>query len=284
MQENSFFIPYLGAEASKKFADGLILGCPYEDPGAFRKGSETAPRRIRDFSRHISGYHPRTEQDLFDKSIGDLGDMTVSGITEDVVFSELEKTASSFFREKRFLLTLGGTRAVTYPLIKAVKSVYPQCKVISFDAHSGREKRSDFVGHDNLFTSLIDDGVLGDSDLYTFGIRVGSKQAMGQSAYKGFENPPKVKKAVLEEMHQLYPFPVYVTVDVDVMDPPYAPGSGHPVYGGIATAELFDCISLLQSLNVVGMDITEIVPACDRSGITEIFGATLVKEALIHFL
>lgn len=284
MNGSSFFVPYLAAETSKKFADALILGCPYEDPGAFRKGAETAPRRIRDFSRHISGYHPQTNQDLFEKSIGDLGDLTVSGLSEDVVFSQLEKTASSFFREKRFLLTLGGTRAISYPLIKAVKSVYPYCKIISFDAHSGREKREGFVGHDNLFTSLIDDGVLAESDLYSFGTRVGSKQAIEKSALMRFENPPKVKKAVLEQMHQLYKFPVYVTVDVDVMDPPYVPGSGHPVYGGIATAELFDCVSLLQSLNVVGMDITEIVPACDRSGITEIFGATLVKEALIHFL
>lgn len=284
MKETDFFVPYFAAESSKKYANGLILGCPYEDPGAFRRGAERAPRQIRDFSRHISGYHPRTDQDLFDKSIGDLGDLDVCGASEDVVFSRLEKTASSFFRDKRFLLTLGGTRAISYPLIKAVKSVHPQCKVISFDAHSGREKRGSFVGHDNLFTSLIDDGILAEEELYVFGTRVGSREAMAKSSLKRLENPPKVKKSVLEQMHRLYPFPVYVTVDIDVMDPPYAPGSGHPVYGGIATAELLDSIALLQSLNIVGMDIVEIVPDYDRSGITEIFGATLVKEAFIHFL
>ena len=284
MSDQHLFVPYLAAETPKEIADGLILGCPYEGPGAFRRGAAAAPRRIRTFSRRISGYHPRTGRDLFDKSIGDLGDMAVEGLSEDVVFSQLEKIASSFFREKRFLLTFGGSRAVSYPLIKAVRAVYPRCKVISFDAHSGREEIDGFVGHDNLFTALLDEGVITESDLYVFGTRVGSKEAIANSAYQRFENPPKVQKALMEQMHRLYKFPVYITVDVDVMDPPYAPGSGHPVYGGIATAELFDCISLLQSLNVVGMDITEIVPSLDQSGITEVFGATLAKEALIHFL
>ena len=284
MCNQEIFVPYLAAKTPGEIADGLILGCPYEGPGAFRRGADTAPRRIRRFSHHISGYHPQTGRDLFDISIGDLGDMAVEGVSEDVVFSRLEKTASSFFLEKRFLLTLGGSRAVSYPLIKAVRSVYPRCKIISFDAHSGREESNDFVGHDNLFTALLDEGVITESDLYVFGTRVGSKEAIAKSAYKRFENPPKVRKALMEQMHRLYKFPVYITVDADVMDPPFVPGSGHPVYGGIATAELFDSISLLQSLNVVGMDITEIVPPLDRSGITEIFGATLVKEALIHFL
>lgn len=284
MNSSSSFIPYLAAAAGERVADGVILGCPYEDPGAFRKGAAAAPERIRGFSRHISGYHPQTERDLCAASIGDLGDMDVIGLSEDVVFPRLEKTASSFFRDRRFLLTLGGTRAIAYPLIKAVKSVYPQCKIISFDAHSGREERGAYVSHDNLFTALLTDGVLKPEDLYTWGVRVGSRRAIGECSPGRIEQPPKVKKGVLEHMHQLYKFPVYVTVDVDIMDPPYAPGSGHPVYGGIATAELFDSISLLQSLNVVGMDISEIVPAYDGSGITEVFGATLVKEALIHFL
>lgn len=289
MKSDHAFVPFLAAEAEEKYADGVILGCPYEDPGAFRHGAKDAPAAIRDFSHHISSYHPDTGRDLARWAVADkdcLKENEYVGsaeMNETAVFSQLEETAFSVFRDKRFLLTLGGTRAISYPLIKAAKKTYPKLKVISLDAHTGREKRGEYVTHDNVFTSITED-YFPKSDLYQWGSRVGSEYAVRDCKVRQFYAPPHVKKGVLEQMHKLYKYPVYLTIDIDVMDPPFAPGSGHPVYGGIGTAELFETIALLQSLNVVGMDLTEIVPAYDKSGITGVLGATIVKEALIHFL
>lgn len=283
MKSDQGFVPFLSAEAEEKYADAVIMGCPYEDPGAFRRGAKDAPQAMRDFSRHISTYHPDSGRDLKRWAVADKDCIEQNENNENAVFSRLEETAFSVLRDKRFLLTLGGTRAIAYPLIKAAKKTYPKLKVISLDAHTGRETRLEYVSHDNVFTALTED-FFPKSDLYQWGSRVGSESAVKDCKVRQFYAPPHVKKGVLEQMHKLYKYPVYLTIDIDVMDPPFAPGSGHPVYGGIGTAELFETIALLQSLNVVGMDLTEIVPAYDKSGITAVLGATIVKEALIHFL
>lgn len=281
--KNEVFIPFLGAQNPCRAASAVILGCPYEDPGIFRCGAEEAPRAIRDFAQHIRSYHPQSKTDLNDLCFADEGDILVTNHSEEEVFSLVEQTASSFFHDKRFLLSLGGSRAVSYPLIKAAKEAYPRLRVISLDAHSGREEVGSFVSHDNLFTALLEAGILREKDLYYWGCRVGSKKALEKAGIKHFSVPPKVKKEALEHLHRLYKYPVYLTVDIDVMDPPFAPGSGHPVYGGIGTTELLETLTLLQSLHVVGMDITEIVPSMDPSGITAVLGATIVKESLVRF-
>lgn len=277
------YISFLGAQTDVRSASAVILGCPYEDPGAFRRGAETAPFAVRDFSQHISSYHPQSKTDLRDIVLADAGDLDVMGQSEEEVFALLEKTASSFFHDKRFLLTLGGSRAITYPLVKAAKTVWPRLRVLSLDAHTCREMRGEYVSHDNLFTALLKEEIIREKDLYQWGCRVGSKKAMEDAGIRHLNIPPKVKKDAMEHLHRLYKYPVYLTIDMDVMDPPFAPGSGHPVYGGIGTAELMETLTLFQSLNVVGMDITEMVPPYDHSGITAVLGATVVKESLVRF-
>ena len=276
------YTPFLAARVDDPFPSATILGCPYEAPSAFRKGASAAPTAIRAYSAWISTYHPRWKKDLGDLSFSDIGDMCTADRGEDAVFSELERTAVGILRQKSFLLTLGGTRAISYPLIKAARQVYPHLRVISLDAHSGREKRGKCVGHDDLFSALLED-TLREKDLYQWGLRVGSREALEAAGMRNFTIPPKVKKEAMEHLHRLCKYPVYLTVDMDVMDPPFAPGSGHPVYGGIDTAELLDTVALLRGLNVVGMDITEIIPACDPAGITTMLGTALVKEALLCF-
>ena len=277
------YLSFLGAQPDVPSASAVILGCPYEDPGAFRRGAETAPFALREFSRHISSYHPQSKTDLRDIVLADRGDLDVTGRSEEEVFAMLEKTASSFFHDKRFLLTIGGSRAITYPLIKAAKSVWPRLRVLSLDAHTCRETKGEYVSHDNLFSALLKDEIIREKDLYQWGCRVGSKKAMEDAGIRHLTIPPKVKKDAMEDLHRLYKYPVYLTIDMDVMDPPFAPGSGHPVYGGIGTSELLETVSLLRGLRIVGMDITEIVPCFDHSGITTILGTALVKEALICY-
>lgn len=281
MSEQS--VSFLGAKSDVHSVSTVILGCPYEDPGSFRRGTQVAPFAVRDFSQHISSYHPQSKTDLCEILLADEGDLDVVGRSEEEVFPMLEKAASSFFHDKRFLLTIGGSRAITYPLVKAAKKVWPRLKVLSLDAHTCREIRGEFVTHDNLFTSLLEDGIIRDKDLYQWGCRVGSKKAMEEAGIRHLSIPPKVKKDAMEHLHRLYKYPVYLTIDMDVMDPPFAPGSGHPVYGGIGTAELMETLTLFQSLHVVGMDLTEIVPSYDHSGITAVLGATVVKESLVRF-
>lgn len=282
--ESSPFLPFFAAESRPALAKAVIFGCPYEDPGAFRHGAAKAPFAIRDFSRHIRSYHPQSQSDIRDLAFFDAGDMDVAGKSEVEVFAELEQKAMSFFLDKRFLLTLGGSRAVAYPLISAAKKVWPRLKVISLDAHSGREERGEAVSHDDLFTALLEEGILRERDVFHWGCRVGSKGALEKAGVKHVHVPPRVKKDSLEHLHSLCKYPVYLTVDMDVMDPPFAPGSGHPVYGGIGTAELLETLTLFQSLSVVGMDLTEIVPDYDCSGITSVLGATIVKESLVRFV
>lgn len=277
------YLSFLGAESQLASAKTVILGCPYEDPCAFRHGAEKAPRAIRDFSRHIRSYHPQSSADLQELSFFDAGDMEVNDKGEAEVFGELEEKATSFFLDERFLLTLGGSRAVAYPLITAARKVWPHLKVISLDAHSGCEERGKTVSHDDLFTALTEDGILREGDIFHWGCRVGSKKALEKAGIEYFGIPPRVKKDALEHLHRLYRYPVYLSVDMDVMDPPFAPGSGHPVYGGIGTAELLETLSLFQSLRIVGMDLTEIVPDYDSGGITAALGATVVKESLVRF-
>lgn len=276
------FTPFLTAKKQDPFSSAVLLGCPYEDPLAFRKGAAAAPGAIREFSRHLTTYHFPSQKDLSAMSLSDMGDIDFCGCPEEEVFSLLEKTASSFFYDKRFLLALGGSRGISYPLIKAAKKAYPKLKVISLDAHSGREPKGDRVSHDDLFSHLLED-TLREKDLYSFGVRVGSKESFDASGIRNISSPLKVKKGVMEHLHHLCKYPVYLTIDMDVLDPPFAPGSGHPVYGGIGTSELLETVSLLRGLRIVGMDITEIVPCFDHSGITTILGTALVKEALICY-
>lgn len=276
-------VKFAGASLCKSAA-AVIMGCPYEDSDAFRKGTALAPAAIRAGSYRIGSYQHRLGKDLSDLAFTDWGDVATEGRNQSEIFTDIAQKAEAVMAERKFLFALGGSGAVNYPAIQAAKRVYPELRVLSLDAHTGQEPYIEEMTHGNVFTALFQHHILKPAERCRWGQNVGSREALRGEKPAPVWGSPGVKKGVLGELHRLYRYPVFVTLDIDVMDPPFAPGSGHPVYGGIGTAELFQTVDLLKSLKVVGMSLTEVVPRYDPAEITTLLAATVVRDSLLTFL
>jgi len=265
--------PFLAAESGDPTPDAqaVIVGLATDGGVSFRPGAVDAPRVIREFSDSIETWSQRAKRDLEDLSVVDAGDVSSRDDIAPVV-SELLAAAPN-----AFLVSIGGDHSVTPPAVGAVAAKHEDLAVVGFDAHL--DLREDYPGdHACTYRYIADGGV----PCFVFGPRSGARTEWEDvpkvlSHYSlGLEMPSDVRT-------QLAGRPVYVTIDIDVLDPSVAPGTGTPEAGGPGFNELLEAIEALQGLDVVACDVVEIAPPLDPSGITPALGALLVRELLLRF-
>ncbi len=265
--------PFLAAEPAEASADAdaVILGLATDGGVSFRPGAAQAPTGIREFSESIESWSRRAGRDLEDLRLVDLGDHDERESIEKVVGEALDASPGAL------LVSMGGDHSVTPPAVRAVASRRDGLALVGFDAHL--DLREDYPGdHACTYRRVADAGV----DCFVFGPRSGARSE--------WDDVPKVLSWCSPDLRlpigvreRLAGRPIYVTVDIDVLDPSVAPGTGNPEPGGPSFEQLLEALEALADLDVVACDVVEVSPPLDPSGITQAAAAVLVREAILRF-
>ena len=268
--------PFLAAstDLDPSQADAIIAGLAADGGVSFRSGAIEGPTGIRRFSESIETWSPRAQRDLEDTRILDAGDHDDRKTVGDALAPILDAAWSGDRRP--LLVSIGGDHSVTPPAVAVIASRIDNLAVIGFDAHL--DLREDYPGdHACTYRRISDNGV----PCCVFGLRSGARHEWDDAPKVLAHHAQDVDVSVA--LKQLAGRPIYVTIDIDVIDPSEAPGTGNPEPGGTSFVDLLRAVESLTELNVVAVDVVEVSPPLDPSGITQAAAAVLIREAVLRF-
>ena len=273
-------------------ADVAILGVPFDSGVSYRPGARFGPSHIRESSRLLRPYNPALQVPVFaSQQVADAGDLAVNPFNIDDAIGAIERGARALLERTRFVLTLGGDHTVALPMLRAVSAVHGPVAVVHFDAHL--DTWDTYFGaaytHGTPFRRAAEEGLLDRTGCLHVGIRgpLYTDADLDQDSELGFQviPAPDVEQlgvpGMVERIAQrVGDRPVYVSIDIDVLDPAHAPGTGTPEAGGLTSRELLAALRSFARLNLVGADIVEVAPAYDHAQITGIAAAHVGYELL----
>ncbi len=272
--------------------DVAILGVPFDSGVSYRPGARFGPSHIRESSRLLRPYNPALQVPVFaSQQVADAGDLAVNPFSIDEAIAAIERGARTLLERTRFVLTLGGDHTVALPMLRAVSAVHGPVAVVHFDAHL--DTWDTYFGaaytHGTPFRRAAEEGLLDRTGCLHVGIRgpLYGDADLSQDSELGFAvvPAPDVEQIGVAGMvdhirQRVGDRPVYVSVDIDVLDPAHAPGTGTPEAGGLSSRELLATLRSFAQLNLVGADIVEVAPAYDHAQITGIAAAHVGYELL----
>lgn len=263
-------------------ASVVIYSCPMDATTSYRPGTRFAGNAIRVDSFGIEWYSPYREMSLKDYPTCDIGDLDLPiGAVEDAL-DVIYGTTKQILKDNKKPMMIGGEHLVTLPVVKAVAEKYPDLHMIHLDAHT--DLRDEFFGrklsHATVLRRCFD--VLGPGRIYQFGIRSGDKHefdwaASGNTFLRKFDF-----EGLDETIQKLKDKPVYITIDLDVLDPGVFPGTGTPEPGGMQYKDLLKAFDLFEGLNnIVGADFVELNPYLDPSGASTAVAVKTLREMVL---
>ncbi|MFU8785964.1 MAG: agmatinase [Candidatus Izemoplasmataceae bacterium] len=273
-------VTFIECDKTYEEAKTVIFGAPFDGTVSYRPGTRFAPDQIRIDSANIESYSPYLDKDLKDYSIADIGDV-------DVYFGNKFKTLDSIYEctkkivdASKIPFMFGGEHLVTYPAVKAVFEKYPNLKIIHIDAHT--DLRDTFFGEELSHATVLKrvHDLVGDHNIYQFGIRSGLKKEF-DFAKEHFYIEPLTVNTLPDIASTLNNTPIYLTLDLDVLDPSIMMGTGTPEAGGITYKELMHGLYALSNLNIVGLDVVELSPHYDPSGVSTAIASKIIRELLL---
>ncbi len=273
--------------------DVAILGVPYDSSTSYRSGARFGPRAIREQSLLLWGYNNAQQVAPFEVlNVVDYGDVDVIPVDIVATHRVIEQTAATILESGSRLISLGGDHSISLPLLRAHHKRYGPLALVHFDAHPDtwdEEYPAFKYSHGTPFRRAIEEGLI-DTDAYLqIGIRgpTASPQDYADARQLGarlitFDEATDLGvRGVLAEIQQrVGPRPVYVTLDIDAVDPAFAPGTGTPEVGGFTSHQMLQLLRGLTGLKLVGADLVEVAPPFDSQNITAILAANLVFELL----
>ena len=274
---------FIGAESTFSEADVVLFGAPYDSTTSFRPGTRFGPSAMRSESFGIETYSMLADRDLADARVHDSGDLELPFGAPDRALAMIEERAAEILDAGKIPFLLGGEHLVTLGSVRAVAKRYPDLVVVHFDAHA--DLRDDYLGvklsHACVLRRCHD--ILGDGRIFQFGIRSGTRDERqfmrdGHVTAELFSDTtlPQVVDGIGPDV------PVYLTVDMDVLDPAEFPGTGTQEAGGLSYTRLVDDVRLVCSkLNVVALDNVELSPALDPSGRSTALACKFLREELL---
>ncbi|MDR2867482.1 MAG: agmatinase [Acholeplasmatales bacterium] len=259
----------------------VIFSVPMDTTTSFRPGTRFAGNAIRVNSIGIEWYSPYQDKSLKDYHTCDLGDLDIGVGNIKLALDCVYRTTKKILNDQKKPLMIGGEHLVSYSTIKALYEKYPDLRVIHLDAHT--DLRVDFLGniwsHATFMRHVHQ--FLGDGRIYQFGIRSGDKEEFEWAQTHVIQQKYEISNLskVVEEIKN---HPVYVTIDLDVLDPAYFPGTGTPEPGGITYKELLGALTEFGKLdNFVGADIVELAPMLDSSGSSTMVAIKTLRELVL---
>jgi len=274
---------FMAASDKLEQCEKVLLGVPFDATTSFRPGTRMAPFRIREVSEGIEEYSIYQDISLEDLNFYDAGDIILPFGNVEKCLNRIEMVSKWFLKRNKKIFAIGGEHLVSFPIIKAYHEYYPDLVVVQLDAHADlrREYLGETLSHAAVMHQVVE--LLGDKRLFQIGIRSCTREELDYAEGKTFLYADVLLEAVDDVKDRIQNRPVYFTLDIDVMDPAFAPGTGTPEAGGFSSRELIKFIQELKSLNIVGFDMVEVSPPYDSGDITSILGAKIIREALLAY-
>ena len=280
MQMNKNVSTFIGCESEYDKSSVVVFGAPFDSTTSFRPGTRFASQTMRLESWGLESYSPYQDADLYDMNIFDGGDLELPFGNTEGSLKCIENFATKVVEDSKVPAMIGGEHLVTLGAFRGVFKKYPDVHVIHFDAHADlRDSYLDQkLSHATVLHRVWD--LVGDNKIFQFGIRSGDREEFLWGKDHVFTN--KFNCDNLEyAIEKVKEHPVYVTIDLDVLDPSVFPGTGTPEPGGIEFNTLLNSILKLKGLNIVGFDINELSPQYDQTGVSTAVACKVLREMLL---
>jgi agmatinase len=278
---------FIGANPDYNESKVVLYGMPMDWTVSYRPGSRFGPARIREVSIGLEEYSAYLDRELFDVKYYDAGDIPLPFGNPQKSIDLIEEYVGKLLAEDKFPLGMGGEHLVSWPVMKAMAAKYKDLAIIHMDAHTDLREHyeGEPLSHSTPIRKIAEH--IGPENVYSFGIRSGMKEEFDWAKENGMHIS---KFEVLEPLKEMLPKlagrPVYVTIDIDVLDPAHAPGTGTVDAGGITSKELLASIHEIarSEVNVVGADLVEVAPIYDHSEQTANTASKLIREMMLGFV
>ncbi len=273
---------FIGCDCPYEEASVVLFGAPFDSTTSYRPGARFGPPAIRHESFGLETYSPYQDADLTDCRVFDSGDLELCFGSSEQALSDIQQRAEIILADGKFPFLIGGEHLVTLGAVRAVARLHPDLHILHFDAHA--DLRDDYLGaklsHACVMRRCYE--ILGDGHLHQFCIRSGDREEF-RFAHAHTDFHPFSFDGLQDTVQALKESgaAVYVSIDLDCLDPSAFPGTGTPEAGGVSFLQLLDAIRLVSSLRLVGADVNELAPQLDPSGVSTATACKVVREFLL---
>lgn len=266
---------WMGQNEDYEASSIVMLGLPFDGTVSYRSGSRFAPEQIRLASWGLEEYSPHFDKTLEEVNFHDAGDLEFPLGNTYKTLDVIEQNVEDIYRDGKRVFGIGGEHLVTLPEIKAVSKFYDNLAIIHFDAHT--DLREEYLGEEMSHSAVIRHAskIVGPQNIKQIGIRSGMKE---EWEFMKKYNTLCHKYSDLDELRGKN---IFVTVDLDVLDPSVMPGTGTPEAGGLEFNELAGWFEYLKNFNIIGADVVELAPDYDASGVSTAVATKVIRELLM---
>ena len=271
---------FIGCDCGYEQARVGLYGAPFDSTTSFRPGARFGPSAMRHESFGLETYSPYQDADLTDCAVFDSGDLELCFGSAQAALEDIETRAAGILEDGKFPLLLGGEHLVTLGAVRAVAKRYPELHIIHFDAHA--DLRDDYLGAKLSHACVLRrcHELVGDGRIHQFCVRSGDREEF-RFAGAHTDLHPFGFEGLEETVAALGEAPVYLTVDLDCLDPSAFPGTGTPEAGGVSFLQLLEAIRTACAAHVVGADVNELAPMLDSSGVSTATACKVLRELML---
>lgn len=273
---------FLGANRDKTPSNEsiIVFGCPMDVTSSYRSGTDKAPCEIRRSSDSIETYSPLLNMDLVDLDLIDIGDIIFDSKSPEKCIEHIAAVVTETLESQARFLCLGGEHTISIGIARALLDIYPDLIFLQADAHT--DLRDSYKGlsinHASVMKRISD--IMGPDRIYQFGVRSGEKQE-----FQWARDNKTLYDLTYQDMSWISSDiggkPVYLSLDIDVMDPSCVPGVGNPEPGGWFYKDMERFLMFLMELNLISADLVELNPMLDKSEVSSITAAKIARELLL---
>lgn len=270
---------WMGACETLEQADWVIVGMPFDGTTSNRPGARFGPAAAREASWGLETYSPLQDVDLSGVQYYDAGELEFPLGNRDAILAQIRDNARDVLNANKRWLGVGGEHLVTFPVIEAYVEKYPDLGILHFDAHA--DLRDDYMGEKLSHATVLRRSVelTGPDRLVQIGIRSGPQEEFDWMREHGtlLEHREDIPKA----LKRLEGRPVFLTIDLDVLDPSIMSGTGTPEPGGLTFKEFVEWLMPFRHLSFVGADVVELAPHYDPTGVSSATAAKVMREVML---
>lgn len=277
MQQN--LETFLGCDNSYEESSIVIFGAPFDSTTSYRPGTRFASKKMRSESYGLETYSPSQDLDLEDESVKifDAGDLELPFGDPTQALKMLEDFSTEILEDKKIPLMIGGEHLVSLSGIRAAHKFFEDLSIVHFDAHT--DLREEYLGvrfsHATVIRRAWD--ILGDGKIFQFGIRSGLREE-----FQFAKEHTSLQKFDFKNLEKVFGKRVYLTIDLDVLDPSIFPGTGTPEPGGVSFLDLLkSALQVIRNCDVVACDLVELSPPYDPSGNSTAVALKILREMLL---